>query len=91
MHATLRLIGFDEGGVARSRGTDNLRLVCLVEGGGGKVAIWGNSESRSNIDQVLAAGLPCTIECDCIQPEAWARKYGHAYWVPQGYALVVAK
>ena len=53
-----RLVDLDEGGVAGS--PDNLRLVCLLHGGG-KLAIWGQAGSRNNIDIVLKAGIPCTV------------------------------
>ena len=80
----LRLIGFDEGGVC---GTQNLRLVCNLESGG-KLAIWGSPDVRGNIDAVLKAGLPCTVECEWIAPNPeMAEKFGHAYWVPQHCSL----
>jgi len=85
---TFRLIGFEEGGVQRSRDNPNLRLVCLIEGGG-KLAVWGRVGSRKNIDRVQTAGMPCKIECECIQPGKWAIKLGHTYWVPQGRRLHV--
>lgn len=86
-----KLIGLDEGGVRQSEGNRNLRLVCLIEGGG-KLAVWGSVGSRENIDRVKAAGMPCDVECDCIPPEPWAVKYGHTYCVPQGNNLrVLAK
>jgi hypothetical protein len=85
---TFKLIGFDERGIQRSRQNPNLRLVCLIEGGG-KLAVWGEVGSRENIDKVQAAGMPCEVECDCIPPEQWAMQYGHTYWVPQGHKLRV--
>lgn len=84
----LRLIRLDEGGVKKGRESSNLRLVCLIEGGG-KVALWGSTGSQGNIDRVLAVGMPCEIECDCIAPGAWAVRYGHTYWVPQGNKLAI--
>jgi hypothetical protein len=87
---TFRLIALDEGGVRQSRENDNLRLVCLIEGGG-KLAVWGRDESRDNIDKVRSAGMPCAVECECIAPEQWAVKYGHTYWVPQGASLRVLR
>ena len=81
-----KLVGLDEGGVRSSN--DNLRLVCLIEGGG-KLAIWGQTGSRANIDAVLNAGTPCDLECECILPERWAARYGHSHWVPQGNTLRV--
>ena len=83
-----RLTGLDEGGVRQSRENDNLRLVCLVEGGG-KLAIWGRHDSRQNIDRVRKAGMPCDVECGCIDPESWALGYGHTKWVPEGSTLRV--
>ena len=87
---TFRLTGFEEGGVQRSRDNpNNLRLVCLVEGGG-KLAIWGTEGLRENIDKVLAAGMPCEVECECRVPDEWGTKqYGHSYWVPQNRKLSV--
>ena len=83
---TFKLIGLDEGGVQGSLDNPNLRLVCHIEGGG-KLAIWGMVGSRENIDKVLNAGMPCEVECDCIPPAAWASRYGHRQWVPQGNKL----
>jgi hypothetical protein len=86
-----KLIGFDEGGVRQSREGENLRLVCLIEGGG-KLAVWGSIGSSENINNVQAAGMPCEVECECIAPEQWASRYGHTHWVPQGSKLrVLAK
>ena len=82
------LTGMDENGVKESKG--NLRLVCRINGGG-KLAIWGTSAARQNIDQVIRTGFPCVVECDCIAPESWAAKYGHSYWVPQGNSLQILK
>ncbi len=82
-----RLTGLDEGGVRQSRENDNLRLVCLIEGGG-KLAVWGRSNSRENIDRVQSS-VPCSVECECIEPETWALRYGHTKWVPQGSTLRV--
>jgi hypothetical protein len=78
------LVGLDEGGVRRSQQSNNLRLVCLIAGGG-KLAIWGRVGSCENINKVRASRMPCEVECDCIAAEEpWATKYGHKYWVPQG-------
>jgi len=85
---TFKLIGFDEAGVRQSSEEENLRLVCLIEGGG-KLAVWGSIGSCENIDNVLAAGMPCEVECDCILPKQWAMRYGHTNWVPQGNKLRV--
>jgi hypothetical protein len=85
---TFRLIGFDEGGVNQKQDNENLRLVCLLEGGG-KLAVWGKVGSQKNIDLVMRAGIPCSIECDCIPPSAWAIRYGHTSWLPQGNTIRV--
>lgn len=83
------LTGFDEGGVAGS--ADNLRLVCILRGGG-KLAIWGKISSRRNIDTVLNAGVPCTIECDYRQPnDVHAKKFGHRYWVREDCRLRIVR
>jgi hypothetical protein len=84
---TFRLIGLDEGGV---EGTpDNLRLVCLTESKG-KLAIWGRDGATGNIDKVLKAGLPCTIECEYREPNEIHRdRFGHEYWVRQDFDLTV--
>ena len=86
MTGTFRLIAFDEGG---ERGSpENLRLVCQVDGGG-KLAIWGTAEHRGNIEAVLVAGVPCTVECEVWEPEPWADNWGHTHWVPQSGQLKV--
>ena len=82
-----RLTGLDEGGVRQSLENDNLRLVCLIEGGG-KLAVWGSPDSRENIDKVQSS-VPCAVECECSEPETWALKYGHTKWVPQDSTLRV--
>jgi hypothetical protein len=87
---TFALTGFDEGGVQRSRDDpNNLRLVCLIEGGG-KLVVWGSEGSHGNIDRVMRAGIPCDVECEVIPPEPWgAIRYGHTHWVPQSRKLRV--
>jgi hypothetical protein len=87
MNGTFRLVRFDEGGPVE---TDrSIRLVCVTEEGT-KVAIWGASGIRHNIDEVLRAGLPCTIRCEYRTPETWARNdYEHSYWVPQHASLEI--
>ena len=85
---TFRLIGLDEGGIKQSQGNGNLRLVCLIKGGG-KLAVWGSVGSRVNIDSVQRAGMPCNVECDCITPKPWGTDKGHSYWVPEGTKLRV--
>jgi hypothetical protein len=85
---TFRLVRFDEeGGV---RGTpENRRLVCVTDAGE-KIAIWGSDRDRTNIDAVLSADLPCTIDCEWREPgDAQATRFGHRYWVRQDFKLVV--
>jgi hypothetical protein len=81
------LVGFDEGGLSGS--PENLRLVCNVASGG-KLAIWGKEGSRRNIDAVLEAGLPCTVESEWLLPNpVHAEKFDHTYWVREDLALRV--
>jgi hypothetical protein len=82
-----RLVALDEGGV---RGTpDNLRLVCITDRDE-KIAIWGKQDARRNIDAVLTAGIPCTVDTEWREPgEVQARKFGHRYWVRGDFALTV--
>ena len=80
-----RLTTFDEDGPVQGSldNPNNLRLVCNIDGGG-KPAIWGSVGSRQNIDTVQVAGMPCTVECECIPaPGPWASKFNHSYWVPE--------
>ena len=59
----------------------------MIEGGG-KLVIWGRDDSRLNIDAVLSAGVPCTVECEYRPPApAQAEKFGHTHWVPAGARL----
>lgn len=84
---TFRVVSFDQDGVMGT--PDHLRLVCEIEGGG-KVVLWGKDVSRSNIDTVLGAGLPCTIECDYRPPNPdLAEKFGHTHSVPEDARLQV--
>jgi len=85
--AIFPITGFDEGGV---RGpASNLRLVCLIEGGG-KLAIWGSHDVSNNIDKVINAGPQCSIDCEFQPPgDVQARKYGHTHWVHQTFSLAV--
>ncbi len=79
-----KLVVFDEGGLAGP--PDNLRLVCLAKGGK-KVAIWGREGRRENIDKVLAAGLPCFVECEFQEPgRVQAEKFRHTHWL-RGHML----
>ena len=83
---SFRLIGFDEGRL-REGPRGDLRLVCYAQGGE-KIAIFGSAQARNNIDAVLNAGMPCTINCTARPPADWAAKqYGHTHWVPEGSAL----
>ena len=84
---TFRILSFDEGGVRG--GPESRRLVCNIEGGG-KLSIWGGDGSRRNIDTVLNADLPCTVECDSMPPsQKFAQKFGHTRWVSQDAYLQV--
>jgi hypothetical protein len=83
----LRLVSLDEGGVTGS--PESLRLVCQTDSGQ-KIAIWGRRSNTANIDSVLNAGLPCTIDCEYREPnDVHHRKYGHTYWVPETCPLIV--
>ena len=86
---TFRLVAFDEGGVRGAPG--RRRLVCNIEGGG-KIAIWGREGARHNIDAVLNAGLPCTIECGWLPPTPnMAQRFGHTQWVPRDARLRIVR
>ena len=67
----------------------NWRLVCHIQSGG-KLAFWGKEGARKNIDAVLAAGLPCTAECEWREPNPiQAERFGHTQWVRQDFDLKV--
>lgn len=84
---TLQIVGFKEGGKKVGR-DGNHRLVCNIKGGG-QIVIWGK-ESMDNINAVLNAGLPCTVECDTIiPPKKWRTQYGDTHWVPEYHDLRV--
>ena len=84
---TFRLDSYDEGGLKGN--LDALRLVCNIEDGG-KLVLWGKYGATQNIDIVLKAGLPCTIECYYQSPnEIHAQKYGHTHWVREDYDVKV--
>ena len=77
------LVGIDEADGKRESARGSMRLVCRIKGGG-KLAIWGSSGNTTNIDLVLQAGFPCTINCQWREPSSWAmKKYGHTHWVPE--------
>ena len=83
----LRLVALDEGEVKGA--PSNLRLVCVTDSGE-KLAIWGKRGNRRNIDLVLAAGLPCTVECEYREPNQIHRdKFGHTYWVREDFHLTI--
>ena len=87
MTRTFDIVAYDEGGVQRR--PKAIRLVCLTDTGQ-KVAVWGTWYDTANIDAVLAAGLPCRVECETGRPDEWAvENYGHDYWVAQDAALQV--
>ncbi len=82
----LRLMECDERDTQLEHG--NLRLACLVYGGG-KVVIWGDPGNRRNIDSVLGAGFPCIVEADWRSPTESAKRYGVTHWVAQNAYLKV--
>lgn len=83
---SFQLIGFDEGGL-REGPRGDLRLVCNAQSGE-KIAIFGSAQARSNIDAVLNARMPCTVNCETRPPADWAiDRYGHTHWVPESSAL----
>ncbi len=85
-----QLVGFDEGGIKGASG--NRRLVCLIESGG-KLAIWGQEvpeRNMRNIEAVLKAGMPCTVECQFREPGASGVVNGHTHWVRQDYELKIS-
>ena len=84
-----RIAGFDESGEKVGPKGDR-RLVCNV-GGGGRIAIWGSERSQSNIEAVLKAGLPCSIECEYRPPGSWGKQYDHTHWVPESWRLRILK
>lgn len=45
----------------------------------GKVAFWGDSEDKSNIEKIQKTTVPFKLTCECI-PSNWEQ---HALWVPQ--------
>ena len=88
MPQRFNLTTLDEGGPIKSKNNNNLRLVCCIKGGG-KLAIWGTVDSRQNIDAVLRARTPCTVECDTRSVDPEFVQYGHTHWCPQDGLLRV--
>ena len=88
--ATFHLVAFDEGGVKQNQeNLEKLRLVCQIADGG-KLAIWGSPQTRTNIDTVLGVGVPCLVRCDFTDPAPWgAQEYGHTHWVPTTWRLSI--
>jgi hypothetical protein len=86
---SFKLVGFDEGSERQSRENENLRLTCLIDGDG-ILAVWGSPGNHKNIDTVLAARMPCEVECECIPAkDSWTNQHGHKYWVPERGSLRV--
>jgi hypothetical protein len=78
-HQTFILTGIEHRGSREGRE----RLVCHIQGGG-LLAVWGDERNNANINKVLNAGFPCTVQCDPIQPGPYEREhFGHTFWVPQ--------
>jgi hypothetical protein len=83
------LVKFDEGGLAGP--LENRRLVCVTDDDR-KLAIWGQESPQRNmrnIEALLNAGMPCTVECEYRMPADWAKQKGHTHWVPQDSKLRV--
>src|SRR5438309_7548577 len=50
----------------------NERLVCIVDGQRGLLAIWGKrGQDMTHIEAVEQTGFPLTIECDWIEPDSY--------------------
>lgn len=78
---------YDEGGEKVGPQGD-YRLVCNAKSGE-KLAIFGRSANRKNIDAVLAVGLPCVVRCQTRKPSRYAHdRFGHTHWVSQNSRLV---
>ena len=80
MTQTFMITKYEEGGPQETENA--VRLVCRTETNE-IVAIWGSAGNRGNIDTMIAAGLPCEIECETRALADWARGRGHDYWVPE--------
>jgi len=79
---TFRLVAYDEGGVRGS--SDHCRLVCVTDVGE-KLVIWGDEgKNMENINGVIDAGLPCSVDCEYREPNPIQRQeFGHRYWIRQ--------
>jgi len=85
MKTNFRVVEYEEGGPTPSREdpAGRIRLVCITDSNE-KLVFWGKRGNTANIDKVLAAGLPCEVECDHHEPQEWAKsQYGHRYWVAE--------
>jgi hypothetical protein len=79
----LVLTGVDD---ERTDDAKHYRLVCLTNDGG-KLAAWGRNGNTSNFTKVkqwiAEFGFPLTVSCVWIEPEPWAKKYGHTHWLAE--------
>lgn len=78
-------VDVDEGG--SGKGVTVPRGWCATLRVAGRSRSGARKGNRTNIEAVLAAGLPCVVRCACVDPEAWAMKYGHTHWVPEDVRL----
>ena len=84
------VVQFEEGGERKSRGNDNLRLVCNLPAGGGKLVFWGRPTNRKNIAALELLARPFTVETRWCEPsEDHRREHGHTHWVPETESVVV--
>lgn len=75
----------------KSKGNNNLRLVCLTDDGE-KVVFWGREyANQRNIDAVCNAEFPMVVSCECIPPSDFGKRYGHDWWVPEDSDLHTGK
>ena len=59
---------------------------------GDKIAILGSMQNRNNIDAVLNAGIPCSVNCETRPPADWAAsQYGHTHWIPESVTLHIVE
>ena len=78
-----KIVGYADGGVQKDS-SGRLMLVCYADSGE-SIGFSGRPGLRYNIDTVLAAGLPCTVECRAVRPSASMRRwYGHTFFVREG-------